>query len=159
MLIGCLSKDSQTAKGVLIVQNTNDSERFNFHIELIIDAFKLQNKAMVESFKDFLTTVFDPEYTTDILTAAVFQLAETDPENCRWALRNLYDLKLHHDIKEGVVRFATQKLISKGFIPGQDFSATQNGEIVINKNALATLMKVTSASDHLFIEQISQVFE
>lgn len=141
------------------MQNTNDSERFKFHIELVIDAFKLQDKAMLESFKDFFTTLFCPEYTTDILTAAVFQLAETDPENCRWALHNFYDLKLNRDIIEGFVRFATQKLISKGFILGQDFSATKNGGIVIKKNAKAALIEATSASDHIFIEEISQVFE
>lgn len=141
------------------MQNPNDSERFKFHIELIIDALKLQNKAKVEYFKSFLTTLFCPEYTTDILTAAVFQLAETDPENCRWALRNFYELKLNRDIIEGVVRFATQKLISKGFILGQDFSAIPNGGIVITKNAKAALIEATSASEHLFIEEISQVFD
>lgn len=141
------------------MHNTNKPERFNFHTELVIDALKLHDKAMAESFKDFLTRIFDPTYTTDIVTAAVFQLAETDPETCRWALRNFYNLELHRDITEGVVRFATQKLISKGFILGQDFSATQNGGIVINKNAKAALMESTLASDHLFFEEISQVFE
>lgn len=141
------------------MHNTNKPERFKFHIELVIDALKLHDKAMVESFKDFLTSLFDPTYTTDIVTAAVFQLAETDPETCRWTLRNFYHLELHRDITEGVVRFATQKLISKGFILGQDFSANQNGGIVINKNAKAALMESTSASDHLFFEEISQVFD
>lgn len=134
-------------------------EPFKFDIDLIIDALKLHDKALLESFEVLFTTLFGFKYTTDILTAALFQLAETDPENCRWALRNFYDLTLHSDVTEGVRRFAIQKLIAKGLILGQDFSVTLSGGILINKNALAALLEVTSASEHLFIEEISQVLD
>lgn len=134
-------------------------EPFKFDIDLIIDALKLHDKALLESFEVLFTTLLGSRYTRDILTAAVFQIAETDPETCRWALRNFYDLKLHGDITEGVRRFAIQKLIGKGFIFGQDFSVTLNGGILINKNARAALIEVTSASEHLFIEEISQMLD
>ena len=141
------------------MHNTNDLEGSNFHIELLIYALKYQDKAIVEIFEDFLTTLFEPEYTTDILTAAVFKLAETDPYSCRWALRNFYDLKLHSDIKEGAIMFATQKIIGLGFILGQDFSVTANGGIIINKYAKAALREGTSASDWLFLEEILQLVD
>jgi len=152
--------------------NLNDSEQFDFHlelaqrsrrsyhrrsVELVINALKLQDKARMRSFKDLLTTLLGYEYTTDILTAAVFQLAETDFDTCRWALRNFYDLKLHLHITEGIVMFAAQTLIDKGFVLGQDFSATPDSGILIKKNAKSALMKEISALDCLFLEEISQI--
>lgn len=141
------------------MHSTNDLEPLDFDVELIVDALKSQDKALVESFEYFFTTLFGPKYTTDILTAAVFQLAETDLDACRWALRNFYDLKLHHEIIEGIVMFAAQKLIDKGFILGQDFSINKTGEIVLTQSAKAVLMADTLSSDHIFIEEILQVIE
>lgn len=139
------------------MHNTNDLEPFNFDVELIIDALKSQNKALLESFKTSFTNLLGSKYTIDLLAAAVFHLSETDPDTCRWALRNFYNLKLHRDITEGIVMFATQKLINRGFTLGQDFSITQTGEIAINKSAKAALMTDTSASDRIFLEEVSQV--
>lgn len=141
------------------MHNTNDVERFNFHIELVIDALKRQDKPLVALVEEFLTTLFGSEYTMDILTAAMFQLAETDPYTCRWSLQNFYDLKLHSDITEGVIMFAFKKLIAKGFIFGQDFSVTATGGVFINKYAKAALKEGTSASDWLFLEKILQLIE
>lgn len=139
--------------------NSNDMEPFNFDVELVIDALKNHDKALLKSFEYFFTTLCGSNYTKDILTSAVFQLADTDLDTCRWALHNFYDLKLHDDVKEGVVMFAAQKLLDKGFIFGQDFSITHTGDIFINQNAEATLMTCTSASEHIFFEKIWQVFE
>jgi hypothetical protein len=139
------------------VYSTNDLEPLDFDVELIVDALKSQDKALVESFEYFFTTLFGPKYTTDILTVAVFQLAETDLDACRWALHNFYDLKLHHEIIEGIVMFAAQKLIDKGFILGQEFSINKTGEIVLTESAKAVLMANTLYSDHIFIEEILQV--
>ena len=141
------------------MHNTNDLERFNFHIELVIDALKRQEKTLITLVEEFLTTLFGSEYTADILTAAMFQLAETDPYTCRWSLQNFYDLKLHSDITEGVIMFAVNKLIAKGFIFGQDFSVTATGGIFINKYAKAALIEHTSASDWLFLERIMQLVD
>jgi len=81
------------------VHNTNNLEQFKSHIELVIDTLKLHEKALVALVEDWLTTLFSSEYTTEILTAAVFQLAEIDLYTCRWAW-NFYNLKLHRDITE-----------------------------------------------------------
>lgn len=143
----------------MILYNLNDSERFKFHSELVIDALKLQDQARMASFKDLLTTLLGSEYTMDILTAAVFQLAEIDLDTCRWALHNFYDLELCLGITEGLTLFAAQKLIEKGFILGQDFSATPTGGIVLKKKAKVALMEEISALDCLFLEKVSQVVD
>lgn len=139
------------------MHDPNDFQQFNFYTELLVDTLKSQNKALLTLLEEFITTKFGAEYSTDILTASVFILAETDPDTCRWTLRNFYDVKLHRDITEGVVMFAAKRLIAKGFILGQDFSITSSGSIFINKYARAALMKNTSDADCLFIEEILQV--
>ena len=138
---------------------TNDSELFNFYIKFVIDALKLQDKSLVESLEDLITTLFGSKYTKDILRAAVFQLAETDHDTCRWALRNFYNLKLHRALTEEIVKFVTPKLISQGFILGQDFSASANGGIFITKNAKAALIENTLDINSIFFEEVLQGFD
>lgn len=137
------------------MHNLSDLEPFNFNVELVIDALKNQNKALLQSFETSFTNLLGSKYTIDLVTAAVFYLAETYPNTCRWALHNFYNLKLRRDITEGIAMFTVQKLISRGFILGQDFSITQNGEIAINKSVKVALMIDTSASERIFIEEIS----
>lgn len=55
---------------------------------------------------------------------------------------------------EKVVKFATQKLIDLGFIPGQDFSANPAGGIIIKRKARAALMEEVAAFDRLLLEEI-----
>lgn len=132
------------------------SESFNFGIELVIETLKLQKQLAVESLTTALTALLGSESTSDMLTAAVFQLAETDPDTCRWTLRTFSTLKFYLDLREEILIFATKKLIGKGFFLGQHFSFTATGKIAMTKNAQAALMAVTTASDWLFLEEILQ---
>lgn len=132
------------------------SESFKFGIELVAETLKLQKQSAVESLTTALTALIGSESTSDMLTAAVLQLAETDPDACRWSLRTFSTLNFHLDLKEEILMFATKKLIGKGFFLGQHFSLTATGGIVMTKNAQAALMADTTASDWLFLEQILQ---
>ena len=130
------------------------SESFNFSIELVAETLKLQKQPAVESLTTALTAILGSESTSEILTAALFQLAETDPDTCRWTLRTFSTLSFYLDLKEGILMFATRKLMSKGFFFGKHFSFTATGGIVMTKKAQAALIAVTTASDWLFLEEI-----
>lgn len=136
--------------------NKNDSEWFNSGLELVIEALKFQKQSVVESVADSLTTLLGPASTTDILTAAVFQLSETDPDTCRWTLRTFSTLNFHLDLIEEILMFTVKKLIGKGFILGQHFSVTSTGRIVMTKSTQTALMEGTTASDWIFLEEILQ---
>lgn len=151
-----LKRNTQTTKGVVIVPNLNDSEWFKLGLKLVIEVLKLQEQSMVESIAVSLTTQLGSESTTDILTAAVFQLAETDPDICRWSWRTFSHLNFHLDLKEEILMFATKKLIGRGFILGQHFSLTGTGGIVMTKSAQAAFREATTASDWIFLEEILQ---
>lgn len=134
--------------------NPDNSESFNFSIQLVTETLKLQKQSAVESLTTTLTALLGSKSTSDMLTAAVLQLAETDPDTCRWTLRTFSNLSFHFDLREEILMFATKKLMGKGFFLGQDFSVTSTGGIVMTKNAQAALMAVTTASDWLFLEEI-----
>ncbi|MBD0301461.1 MAG: hypothetical protein ICV85_04550 [Tolypothrix sp. T3-bin4] len=140
------------------MQNINDLETFNIQIELMADTLKLQNKAILKSVEELLTALVGFEYTSDILMAAVLQLSETDADTCSWTLRNLHDIQ-HLDVIEELTKFTVKKLINQGLILGRDFSITANSRIILNRNAMDTLVAGTSTADSLLLEEISQVVE
>ncbi len=141
------------------MQNIKKLEKFNLYVELMIDALKLQNEALVKSLEELVIELNTFEYTSDILMAALLQLSETDADTCRWTLRNFHDSPIHLDITGEIAIFAVKKLIDKGLIFGQDFSTTLNNRIVINKNASNALKKGTSDAEFLLFGGISQVVE
>lgn len=118
----------------------------------------LEIKALMRLFKELLTTLQVSESPADVLTKVMYQLAETDLETCRWVLDNFYDLEAYLGLIEKTANFATQILIEKGFIPGQDFSANPAGGILIKRNVNAALMEEVAAFDCLLLEDILQVF-
>jgi len=119
----------------------------------------LELEALMRFLKELITTLQASEPTVDVLTKVMYQLAETDLDTCRWVLDNFYDLEAYLELVEEIAKFATQILIDKGFIPGQDFSANPAGGILIKKKASTTLMEEVAAFDRLLLEDILQVLD
>jgi len=141
------------------VYNIDRTEEFDSSVALLVDIFKVKNKALVESCRKTFIALFGSDYTTDVMTAAVFQLAATDSDTCHWTLHTFYELDACLKLIEEALKFATQKLISLGFILGQDFSANANGEIMLNRAAKKALLENISDAAWNFLKEISQVIE
>ncbi|MBD2306759.1 hypothetical protein H6G17_14730 [Chroococcidiopsis sp. FACHB-1243] len=139
--------------------NIDHTEEFDSSVALLVDIFKLKNKALVESCRKTFIALFGSDCTTDMMTAAVFQLAATDSDTCHWALHTFYELDACLKLIEGAIKFAIQKLIGLGFVLGKDFSANANGEILLNRAAKITLLKNISDADWNFLKEILQVVE
>ncbi|MDV2996647.1 MAG: hypothetical protein N4J56_006301 [Chroococcidiopsis sp. SAG 2025] len=139
--------------------NIDRTEEFDSSVALLVDIFKLKNKAIVESCRKTFIALFGSDYTTDLMTAAVFQLAATDADTCHWTLHTFYELDACLKLIEGAFKFAIQKLISLGFILGQDFSANANGELLLNRIAKIALLENISDADWNFLKEILQVIE
>lgn len=127
------------------------------NVELATDVFKTQSKELVNSLKDFLTFLPSPNCVEKVLAAAIHQLAETDPDACRWLLRNSYYLEPELDVVGLAMNFAFTKLKNQGLVLGQDFSFEPNGRIHVSEKAKADLMIGNSACDRLLIEEILQI--
>ncbi|NEP00932.1 MAG: hypothetical protein F6K58_20180 [Symploca sp. SIO2E9] len=136
------------------MRNIDYTEKFYLSVTLIVGALKLQNMELVEACKKTLVALIGSEHVKSIMTVAIFQISDSDSSTFQWILKNLYDLEGQLTLKEGAIMFAIQKLTSRGFILGQDFSANHTGEILIKQNAKDALMANTSALGHLFLEEI-----
>jgi hypothetical protein len=127
------------------------------HVELAIDVFKTQNPALLISLKDFLTVLPNPKCVEEVLTAAIYQLAETDPDACCWLLRNSCYLEPEVDLVEMARKLALTKLQNQGLVPGRDFKFEQNSRLQVSEQAKASLMVENSVGDRLLLEEILQV--
>lgn len=127
------------------------------HIELAIDVFKARSKALVLSLKDFLTVLPTPKCVEDVLTAAIYLLAERDPDACRWLLRHAYCLEPEIDLVELATKLASTKLQEQGFLLGQDFKFEPKSQLHVTKEAKSRLMIDNSTGDRLLLEEILRV--
>lgn len=133
------------------------AKTYDIHLELALDVFKSQNPALIISLKNFLTVLPNPQCVEDVLTAAIYTLAKTEPEACRWILRNSYYLKPEVDLVEFTSNLALTKLQNQGFIANQDFKFESNSHLQVTEKAKAGLMDNNSDGDRLLLEEILQV--
>jgi hypothetical protein len=127
------------------------------HIELAIDVFKAQTPTLVNSLKDFFTVLPSPKCVEEILATALYQLADTDPDACRWLLRHPHYLKPELDLVELAIQFAREKLQAQGFVPEQDFKFESNGKLDASDRAKARLIVDNSTAERLILEEILQI--
>lgn len=124
------------------------------HIGLAIDIFKSQNPALLIALKDFLTVFPNPKCVEEILITAIYQLADLDPDACRWLLRNCSYLEPEVDLMELTVNVALTKLRNEGFVLGQDFSVESNSRLNVSEAAKTRLMIEESVGDRLLLEEV-----
>ncbi len=130
---------------------------YETHIELAIDVFKTQKPALVIALKNFLTVLPNPKCVEDVLTTAIYALANTEPDTCRWILRNSYYLKPEVDLVEVARRLVLIKLQNQGFILDKDFTFESNSCLEITEKAKAELMMGNSVGECLLFEEILQI--
>jgi hypothetical protein len=129
----------------------------DIHLELAVDVFKSQNPALIISLKNFLTVLPNPQCVEDVLTAAIYVLAKTEPEACRWILRNSYYLNPEVDLVEFTNNLALKKLQNLGFVLNQDFKLEPHSHLQVTEKAKAGLMEDNSDGDRLLLEEILQI--
>lgn len=134
-------------------------QEFNSAVALFAYVLKSRDKALVETCEQTLISILGSTCTTNVMNAAMFELAESAPETCKWVWQNFPDLEAGISLKEHFFIFTVQKLIRLGFVLGQDFSATNEGTILINKTVKLVLFQSISDADSILIEEIIQVNE
>lgn len=134
---------------------------YELYIELAIDVFKTQKMELVHFLKDFLAGLPNSKCIEEILTNAIYLMAETDPDGCRGILRNYSHLEPEISLPDMARQIASKKLVSQGFLIGKDFGFESNGKLVFNPknstNLKSILMTESSPGDRLLIEEILQV--
>ncbi|WP_214662530.1 hypothetical protein [Amazonocrinis nigriterrae] len=131
-----------------------DLERFYSDLKRFTYILKFHDKNVAESWIKQLHAHLKPEYIESCLIAAIFELSITDVDTFHWVLDNLSHWDTYTHLLQEVTKFVVQKLIKEGFIPGQDFSATSEGKILIHENARKVIISDISQSDNLLIKKI-----
>ncbi|GAB1544487.1 hypothetical protein NUACC21_71630 [Scytonema sp. NUACC21] len=132
-------------------------ETYEPQVELAIHVFKAQDRASIYYLKNFLTVLPTPKYIEQVLLAAIYRLADIDPNACRWILGNHRYLEPELDLIEVAKKFVLKKLETQGLQVQQDFRFDTCGHLQLNERALTCLMSATSAYERLLLEEVLQV--
>lgn len=135
--------------------NLPNIEDFELHFDLIVKILKTQDISVVQSFKRGIKTLADPEYIQDVVIAAMYYLADSDPVAFIWALHN-YDLNLYLELRWKTSLHAVRKLINRGFVLGRDFSTLPCGGLAISPEAQKALMEDPVPCTMLLLQEVLQ---
>lgn len=116
-----------------------------------------RNRTLAVSCHAMLEAELGGAEAADIRKAAIFHLADLDPDLCLWAMQHCLDPEECLDLIEDVVERAVCMLIDWGCRPGKDFSALATGEIWTREDIKVKLMEDDAIPGRLFLNEIFQV--
>jgi hypothetical protein len=94
---------------------------YEIYIELAVAVFKTQDKTLIDSLKNFLTTLPNAQQIEDVLKLSICQLAQTDLESCRWLVKNCSCLETELNVTQFMMESVISQFQNQGFILNRDF--------------------------------------
>ncbi|WP_333479559.1 hypothetical protein [Allocoleopsis sp.] len=104
------------AGGIAMLCHTQECKSY---ADLAFKALRNKRQPLVKSLKNFLSTFPKTDLIGDILTTALYQLAESDPTACRWTLwilKNSSDLQPYFHLIEEPLDLTLKELENKGVV-------------------------------------------
>ncbi|MEO1131733.1 MAG: hypothetical protein AAFX40_03395 [Cyanobacteria bacterium J06639_1] len=132
-------------------------DRFQAHLTLAVSAMAARNRTLALSCHEVLVEQLGRAEAADIRKAAIFHLADLDPDLCLWAMQHCLDPQECLELIEDVVERAVCILIDLGYRPGTDFSSLATGEIWTREDIKVKLMEDDAVPGRLFLNEIFQV--
>lgn len=133
--------------------NMNKPENRQLYIELSVDVLKNQDRKALEFLKNFLTVLPSLTEISAVLMAAIEQLAQTDPESCRWILRHPQYLMPELDLLAWGQQILTSQLQTGKLMPERDFLFDKNANILLTKEAKLRLIASLLDVECLILEE------
>lgn len=99
-------------------------------ITIAISLLKRKNPEHIETLKNFLTFIPNPNHIKDVLATAVIELIDTNPQSAFWLFQNSELLDPEIQVKEIIANELTKKFLSWGY-SYEDFYFTSNYNLVI----------------------------
>ncbi|WP_261201072.1 hypothetical protein [Laspinema olomoucense] len=151
----CGAKERTVLMSPLKSVKSDPKERL--HTEVALDVFKARNPALVIAVKNFLKVLPTPQAIEEVLKEATYELAEVDPDACRWLIQNSLILMPELDLRAEACAFAVQKLKASGFEEGQDFHQESRRRLQLSEAAKSQLQVGNSVLESLMLEELLQV--
>lgn len=136
------------------MHRTSSLEEFNLCVTLIVKLLKFQDKELIEACEETLVSLLGSERTADVMTAAVFQLLETEPDSYQWTIHNLSEIKAYQELRQDLIMIAVKKLIEQGFVFGTNFSTTYTNALLVDKETQAALLESLLPTDRILIKEV-----
>lgn len=109
-------------------------------IAIAVNLLKRENPRIVQSLKDLLTFIPNPNYTKDVLEAAIIKLIYTHPQSALWLFQHPEVVEPQIQVREVIAQELTQTLLSWGYTL-KDFRFTADYYLEMSeslKNSLLT---------------------
>jgi hypothetical protein len=132
-----------------------DLTEFERYLNWAVNSLKTQNIQVIQAFKQEAALHFDRDRLTNVLVAALHQLADSDPETFHWALHN-YDAEFYVELRRRTVVATARQLIRHGCIPGKDFSSIPEAGLIVTPQAQAILWKNASPFSEVLLREVLQ---
>lgn len=129
--------DSQSA--CTLMHSSLDREKA---IAIAVNLLKHKNPRIVQTLKDLLTFVPNPNYTRDVLEAAVLELIYTSPQSALWLFQHPEVVNPHIHVRQIVAQELTQKLLSWKYTL-EDFNFTSDYSLVMDKDIKKSLSSIS----------------
>lgn len=108
-------------------------------IAIAVNLLKHKSPRLAQALKDLLTFIPNPNYTKDILEAAVIKLIYTCPESALWLFQHPEVLGSHIQAREIIAQELTQNLISRGHTL-EDFHFTTDYSLEMSEDLKSSLL-------------------
>lgn len=108
-------------------------------IAIAVNLLKHKSPRIVQVLKDLLTFIPNPNYTKDVLEAAVIKLTYTCPDSALWLFQHPEVLAPHIQAREIITQELTQQLISWGHTL-ESFRFTNDYSLEVSENLRSSLL-------------------
>lgn len=115
-------------------------EDYEAYIDISMAVFTACERKSIKSLKDFLSILPSPKLIEQVLAVAIYRLAETEADACRWVFRHYSDLMPELDIVEIMTKIVVSTLENHGFTADRDFRWDDNNRLYLSQEAKEGLL-------------------
>ncbi len=111
------------------------SLQLELEIEKLARAMMTRNREIGNDLINYLRTQFPVEALAGLMIVSIERLIWFDIDSVLWTIEHLIPADVMQEIKRITTFSFYQRLISKGFTPGQEFSVDADGKLLLNDKA------------------------
>lgn len=107
-------------------------------IAIAVNLLKHESPRIVQALKDLLTFVPNPNYTRDVLEAAIVKLIYTYPQSALWLFQHPEVVEPQIQVREIIAQELTRNLLAWGYTL-EDFRFTGDYSLEVSENLKSNL--------------------
>ncbi len=118
--------------------------KLELEVEKMARALMTRNSHIGKDLIDHLRTQLSTEAVAGLLLISIERLIWSDTDSVFWAIEHVIPADVMQEIRRITSMAVYKRLISKGFMPGRDFSVDADGKLLLNDKAKKTVVPTHS---------------